>query len=164
MADSGHCHCLYLVSIKEGDESQGNSGVSPGFTASKWYLDLQHLHFSLKKYLSSICLSSHVVLPSWPCQGGMCILWFFVHLLGPCLGHPTLSQIYSGVGAQLPCLEVQKNCSEFPAEILDLSLTKALNPWNHSWGQLGLFLTSPPWRAPQGLNTSTTHLHVIFCP
>ena len=64
VADSGHCYCLYLLSIKVGSESQGSLGVSPGFTASKWYLDLRHLHFSLEKYLSVVCLSSHVVLPS----------------------------------------------------------------------------------------------------
>lgn len=33
--ESGHCYYLCLVFIKEGNESQGNSGVSPGYSASK---------------------------------------------------------------------------------------------------------------------------------
>ena len=63
--ESGHCYYLRLIFIKEGNESQGNSGVSPGYSASKWYLDVPHLHFSLEKYLSAAGLASHTLLPCW---------------------------------------------------------------------------------------------------
>lgn len=50
---SGTATVFILLRLKEGRSLQGVQ-VSPGFTASKQYLGLQHLHFSLKIF-SAVC-------------------------------------------------------------------------------------------------------------